>query len=217
MPEACTSHQLHQSAPSPRRVAAAIAIFFPYGFYLLWKHPTLGKKPLWWVGGIAYVFFAMFILGERTPDTKAMQRIAEATLPNVYGDYEMKWGKNFLAGKEPSKYGWGGTAKLANGSSLFVSFFPKGNDFVWLSSPSDGGIYASVFSDTRYWNSKGESIDRAEEFWSLAGHPLEQIREEAMDAARTHNENAERRRQRNSDRFMEIYKEERAKASRSGR
>lgn len=53
-----------KATPSPRAVAIAIAVFFPYGFYLLWNHPTLGKKPAWWLGGIAYVVFALFMLGD---------------------------------------------------------------------------------------------------------------------------------------------------------
>lgn len=66
MPDNATPH--HSPAPSsPFKVALAIAIFFPYGFYLLWKHPTLGNKPGWWIGGIAYVVFAMAMAGMSEP------------------------------------------------------------------------------------------------------------------------------------------------------
>jgi hypothetical protein len=46
---------------SPLWVAVAIAVFFPYGLYLLWNHPTLGKKTVWWAGAIAYIGFGLLI------------------------------------------------------------------------------------------------------------------------------------------------------------
>jgi hypothetical protein len=52
MPAGSTS----QSQPaSPLKVAIATIVFWPYGLYLLWNHPTLGKRTNWWLGGIAYV------------------------------------------------------------------------------------------------------------------------------------------------------------------
>jgi hypothetical protein len=204
---ASSTSQSPQDAPSPRKVALAIAIFFPYGFYLLWKHPTLGKKLGWWIGGIAYVVFTAFVLGNGSPDTKSMRRIAEATLPAVYGDYEMKWGKDFLAGTNASKYGWGGIATLADGRSLFVSFFPKGNDFVWLSSPSDGGVFAAGFSDTTYWDSRGERIENDEEFWKRAGLTKEEVMKESKQMAKLNRANEEKKKQRASEKFMRDWNE----------
>ncbi len=195
------------TAPSPLRVAVAIAAFFPYGFYLLWKHPTLGKKPRWWIGGVAYVVFALFVLGERSIDTKAMRSIAEATLPIVYGDFEMKWGKDFLAGRDPSD-AWGGTAELPNGKPVFVSFFPRKGDFVWLSSPSDGGIYAAGYNDTKYWDSKGERITDEKEFWKRAGYQLDDVMEKSKSMARLNRSLEQQRKQRNLERLQRAFDEE---------
>lgn len=135
-----------------------------------------------------------------------MRRVAEATLPEVYGGYEMKWSEKFLAGKDPSKYGWGGTAKLRDGRSLWVSFFPKGSDFVWLSSPSDGGIFAAGYSDTRYWDSKGEPIEDDTVFWKRAGFTMEEVMKESTQMAKVNRANEERRRQENITRGMDGLK-----------
>ena len=131
-----------------------------------------------------------------------MRRVAEATLPTVYGDYDMKWSEKFLAGRNPSKYGWGGTAKLPGGGNLFVSFFPKGRDFVWLSSPSEGGVFAAGYSDTLYWDSSGKRIEDEEMFWKRAGLTMEEVMKDSTQMAKVHRANEEQKKQRASEKFM---------------
>jgi hypothetical protein len=136
-----------------------------------------------------------------------MLRLAEAILPEVYGGYEMKWGKDFLAGRNASRHGWGGTAALRNGQNLFVSFFPKGSDFVWLTSPSDGGIFAAGYSDTRYWASKGRPIEDVEAFWKRAGLTMAEVMKESKQMAKLNRANEEKKKQRASEKFMRDWNE----------
>ena len=190
------------------KVAIAIAVFFPYGFYLLWNHPTLSKRMSWWCGGIAYVLFAMYLGAGGSPSVASMRRIAEATLPTVYGDIkEYKWSQKFLAGKEPSPYGWGGTIELADGTDVFVSFFPKGSDFLWLSSPSDGGMYAAGYSDTKYWDGKGNPIKDGKVFWKRAGYSYDKVLKESKEMAQLNRSNDDQKRKRNEERFMRNMKD----------
>lgn len=49
---------------SPLLVGLAIWLFFPLGFFLLWRHPTLGKNGKWWAAGLAWACFIM-IVGSR--------------------------------------------------------------------------------------------------------------------------------------------------------
>lgn len=46
---------------APIWVGLAIWLFFPLGLFLLWRHPTLGKNGKWWVAGIAWAGFIMFM------------------------------------------------------------------------------------------------------------------------------------------------------------
>jgi len=215
---------------SPRLVGVAMFLFFPLGFYLLWRHPTLGKNGKWWAAGIAWGVAVMFMASreENSPKTTAeaeiravettgsrtsapvasMRRIAEATLPTVYGDIkEYKWSQKFLAGKEPSPYGWGGTVELADGTDVFVSFFPKGSDFLWLSSPSDGGMYAAGYSDTKYWDSKGNLIKDGKVFWKRAGYSYDKVLKESKEMAQLNRSNDDQKRKRNEERFMRNMKD----------
>jgi hypothetical protein len=166
------------------------------------------KRVVW--AGIACIGFALLaaIVADLPYNTSAMRRVADATLPAVYGDYEMKWDDDFLAGRKPSKSGWGGRAKMRNGEYVNVSFFPEGGDFVWLTSPSESGIHAAVYSDTLYWDSRGERIEDEKEFWKRTRYSLQEVMEEGKQLARSMRARENERKQRNLERLQKTFDEE---------
>lgn len=52
---------------SPLWVGLAIFIFPPFGIYLLWTHPLLGKNNKWWIGACCWGVLWLISLGRNPP------------------------------------------------------------------------------------------------------------------------------------------------------
>lgn len=62
------SSRSQQQPLSPVLVGLAIWLFFPLGFYLLWRHPTLRTSGKWWASGIAWACFLLFATNRSAPE-----------------------------------------------------------------------------------------------------------------------------------------------------
>jgi hypothetical protein len=63
MPAAPESRQPSKKPLAPPLVGWAMFLFFPLGLYLLWRHPTLGRNPKWWIAGIGWACLVMLFSG----------------------------------------------------------------------------------------------------------------------------------------------------------
>lgn len=102
----------------PIWVGVAIAVFFPLGFYLLWKHPVLRSNRAWWGAGIAWAaLYSVANLNrpaERPHDESSPNASTIAAAEPVVEDAPVKrsmWGPTQLAYKKrvdlcdnPDKY-----------------------------------------------------------------------------------------------------------------
>jgi hypothetical protein len=52
------------------KVAAALVCLFPYGIYLLWNHPTLGRSKWWWRFAMAFPFIVGILGAIGSPPRK---------------------------------------------------------------------------------------------------------------------------------------------------
>jgi hypothetical protein len=103
---------------APLWVGMAILAFPPFGYYLLWNHPTLRKANGWWLGGIAWGLIWSFtnVLAPRVKqqtgpefEATAAQSTAESTERRPVK--RSAWGPTVLAYKKridlcdnPDKY-----------------------------------------------------------------------------------------------------------------
>ncbi len=97
MPAGSTS----QSQPaSPLKVAIATVVFWPYGLYLLWNHPTLGKRTSWWLGGLAYVVLFTAVISRFDPGPLKADARAYARMELELDQLGQKGEKLEAAGKK---------------------------------------------------------------------------------------------------------------------
>jgi hypothetical protein len=73
---------------APWKVALAIMLLFPYGLYLLWNHPTLGKRKWWWRCALAWPFIVGLIGAVGSGPPKSSSTKTTATSDDSDGDYE---------------------------------------------------------------------------------------------------------------------------------
>ena len=113
MPQRAASIEANQSnAASPKpestattppwKVAAALVCVFPYGIYLLWNHPTLGRSKWWWRFAIAFPFAVGLVGAVVSPPKPSPPKPSPSSERNERaGDEEKSYtvSKGFMNGK----------------------------------------------------------------------------------------------------------------------
>jgi hypothetical protein len=80
-----SSETTSATAPlSPLWVGIAILALPPFGYYLLWNHPTLRKSTAWWVVGLVWgvAWGVTNTLGSRATSATDSETVASATASN---------------------------------------------------------------------------------------------------------------------------------------
>lgn len=115
---ASTGNESSQEGLAPFWVGIAIFVFFPVGFYLLWRHPTLRHNKVWWAVSVGWAFLYLISNANRPSSTgegagsgsREVLAAEDSSSPeppvrrSFWGPTQLAYGKRIDLCDNPDKY-----------------------------------------------------------------------------------------------------------------